>query len=309
MRARAVRAARARSSGATPASPPRWTPPTSTRCSSMRPASSATWSAHERAGGPAEGRGSPRTARPGLGRRPPHMHQGNYKSFGDTKFIPGLSQGATTLDAILAATQPLRSAADEATLAALWAGVRGPAFSLSPRERQLGLGASQGISTYFSYNCTDADAQIAQRFLIANGTLRPKGAEPAASDEAVSCATVHGPRAPNVIGTHRGPRRRRPEPVQHAPVQRRVRAQARVRGPARVRGHQRRQRPDRTTAAHVRVRRRFVHRHSRRPRTLYGAGRRGPGGRDPTRCERLSTVHAAAVRAAPPPGVRGTGRG
>ena len=107
-------------------------------------------------------------------------NMGNYKSFGDTKFVPALSQGAATVDAILAATHALRDASANAgrTLADLWAAVREPMFSLTPRERQLALGADQGVSTYFSYNCTDADAQLAQRFLTAHGA-RPRSAPPA----------------------------------------------------------------------------------------------------------------------------------
>jgi dipeptidyl-peptidase III len=98
-------------------------------------------------------------------------NMGNYKSFGDTKLVPALSGGAATVDAILVATRGLRSTdADNAALHTLWASVRAPMFSLSPRERQLALGADQGITTYFSYDCTDVDAQLAQRFLVAHGT-------------------------------------------------------------------------------------------------------------------------------------------
>ena len=38
-------------------------------------------------------------------------------------------------------------------------------YSLPPRQRQLGLGHANGISTYFSANCEEEDAAIAARFL------------------------------------------------------------------------------------------------------------------------------------------------
>lgn len=38
-------------------------------------------------------------------------------------------------------------------------------YSLPPRQRQIGLGAANGISTYFSANCEEEDATIAGRFL------------------------------------------------------------------------------------------------------------------------------------------------
>ena len=97
-------------------------------------------------------------------------NMGNYKSFGDTKIVPVLSDGAATVDAIVTATQGLRTPSANEDVAKLWTHLRTALFSLSPRERQLGLGASKGISTYFSYNCTESDAQLAQRFLNALGT-------------------------------------------------------------------------------------------------------------------------------------------
>ena len=46
----------------------------------------------------------------------------------------------------------------------LWASVGEAMYSLTPRETQLGLG-EEGITTYFSSNCTLADASIAKQFL------------------------------------------------------------------------------------------------------------------------------------------------
>ena len=83
---------------------------------------------------------------------------GNYKSFGDTKFIPALP--AHRFQLFLAA-----SAAPAAKVDALWQAVSARMYSLPPRQRQLGLGESKGISTYFSSNCEPDDADICGRFL------------------------------------------------------------------------------------------------------------------------------------------------
>jgi len=83
---------------------------------------------------------------------------GNYKSFGDTKFVPACP--ADKFRRFLEA-----SAADTAKVQGLWQQVAPRLYSLPPRQRQLGLGASNGISTYFSANCGEDDAAIAGRFL------------------------------------------------------------------------------------------------------------------------------------------------
>lgn len=46
----------------------------------------------------------------------------------------------------------------------LWTSVGDIMYSLTARESQLGLG-SEGITTYFSSNCTLDDAAIAKQFL------------------------------------------------------------------------------------------------------------------------------------------------
>jgi len=87
---------------------------------------------------------------------------GNYKSFGDTKFVPELS--ADRFQILLTA-----GAADAAKVAKLWAEVSERMYSLAPRQRQMGLGAANGISTYFSANCEEEDAAVAGRFLDSVG--------------------------------------------------------------------------------------------------------------------------------------------
>ena len=85
-------------------------------------------------------------------------NMGNYKSFGDTKFVPALA--AKRFKLLLSAGQ-----ADAAAFSRLWAACADRMYSLPPRQRQMGLGSAAGISTYFSANCTEEDAAVASRFL------------------------------------------------------------------------------------------------------------------------------------------------
>lgn len=83
---------------------------------------------------------------------------GNYKSFGDTKFVPAAPPHRFRL--FLSS-----SGADAGALERLWQSCATRMYSLAPRQRQLGLGATKGISTYFSANCDEGDADLAGRFL------------------------------------------------------------------------------------------------------------------------------------------------
>ena len=87
---------------------------------------------------------------------------GNYKSFGDQKFVPALPPSRFRI--FLSA-----SAADAAKVDSLWNKCVARMYSLPSRQRQLGLGAAKGISTYFSANCEEADADLAGRFLESLG--------------------------------------------------------------------------------------------------------------------------------------------
>mmetsp|Transcript_30562 Transcript_30562/g.99812 ORF Transcript_30562/g.99812 Transcript_30562/m.99812 type:complete len:721 (-) Transcript_30562:166-2328(-) len=89
---------------------------------------------------------------------------GNYRAFGDTKILPDLDEA----DFVRLVKLSAAYAADSSTMDSLLAGAA-PAFSDAPRSLQLGLGADNGVSTYFSANCTTEDAELAQRFLDANG--------------------------------------------------------------------------------------------------------------------------------------------
>eukprot|EP00592_Proboscia_alata_P014963 CAMPEP_0194395418 /NCGR_PEP_ID=MMETSP0174-20130528/124414_1 /TAXON_ID=216777 /ORGANISM="Proboscia alata, Strain PI-D3" /LENGTH=868 /DNA_ID=CAMNT_0039191355 /DNA_START=112 /DNA_END=2719 /DNA_ORIENTATION=+ len=89
---------------------------------------------------------------------------GNYKSFGDTKFVPVLSPAWFRLFLVSGLPSTNTQTSKLQTFDELWDGCVDRMYSLPPRHRQLGLG-SKGISTYFSSNCGPDDADIAARFL------------------------------------------------------------------------------------------------------------------------------------------------
>ncbi|KAF7662537.1 hypothetical protein LDENG_00233610 [Lucifuga dentata] len=89
-----------------------------------------------------------------------YANMGNYKSFGDTKFIPNLSKDK--LKALVWASQAFQDEPSE--MEALWDSCSCLLYSLEDRQKQLGLG-DKGITTYFSGNCCLDDAELAQKFL------------------------------------------------------------------------------------------------------------------------------------------------
>ncbi|XP_053298335.1 dipeptidyl peptidase 3 [Pleuronectes platessa] len=89
-----------------------------------------------------------------------YANMGNYKSFGDTKFIPNLPKDK--LKALVKASQAFQEQPTE--MEALWNSCSCLLYSLEDRQKQLGLG-DKGITTYFSGNCCLEDAELAQRFL------------------------------------------------------------------------------------------------------------------------------------------------
>ena len=89
-------------------------------------------------------------------------NMGNYKSFGDTKIVPGLP--AERMWLLLS-----QSTAPTEKLESLFAECCARMYSLPPRQRQIGLGEAKGVSSYFSSNCEEHDADIAGRFLESKG--------------------------------------------------------------------------------------------------------------------------------------------
>lgn len=80
---------------------------------------------------------------------------GNYKGFGDSKILPGLD--AIKFELIVKASKGYQQ--KQAEVEHLWSQVNIPIFSLTDENKQLGL-KGEGITTYFSSNCTKADADL-----------------------------------------------------------------------------------------------------------------------------------------------------
>ncbi|XP_069750155.1 dipeptidyl peptidase 3 [Narcine bancroftii] len=93
-----------------------------------------------------------------------YCNMGNYKSFGDTKFVPNLPQ--EKLKELVWQSRAFEKNPEE--MERLWQACGNLMFSLDNRQKQLGLG-TKGITTYFSGNCDLKDAELAQRFLDFKG--------------------------------------------------------------------------------------------------------------------------------------------
>ena len=86
-------------------------------------------------------------------------NMGNYKGFGDSKFVPNLTVEA--LDTLVKASEAYK--ADHGVVGGLWEEVKGPMYSLNDQEKQLGLG-KKGITKYFTPNCDLEDSELVNRF-------------------------------------------------------------------------------------------------------------------------------------------------
>lgn len=93
-----------------------------------------------------------------------YSNMGNYKSFGDTKFVPNLPQ--EKLKELVWQSKAFEKNPDE--MERLWQVCGDRMFSLEDRQKQLGLGA-KGTTAYFSGNCDLKDAELAQKFLDFKG--------------------------------------------------------------------------------------------------------------------------------------------
>lgn len=87
-------------------------------------------------------------------------NMGNYKGFGDTKFIPGIPK--EKFMRLVMSTDAYRD--EPQLIEKLMEVCSEPAYSLTEKNKQLGLG-DDGISSYFSDNCVKSDAQLIQKFL------------------------------------------------------------------------------------------------------------------------------------------------
>ena len=87
-------------------------------------------------------------------------NMGNYKGFGNSKFVPNMEE--ERMELLVKSSQAYKSSPEK--MEALWQSVKGPMFSLSDREKQLGLG-EKGITKYFTPNCGLDDSQIVNQFM------------------------------------------------------------------------------------------------------------------------------------------------
>ncbi|XP_037073311.1 dipeptidyl peptidase 3-like [Pollicipes pollicipes] len=93
-----------------------------------------------------------------------YSDMGNYRDFGDTKKVPGLAQ--EKLAALIRASRAYEQ--DSKTLERLLDGCLARLYVLNDNVAQLGLG-DKGITTYFSANCTDEDAEKAKEYMKHKG--------------------------------------------------------------------------------------------------------------------------------------------
>jgi len=88
-----------------------------------------------------------------------YANMGNYMGFGDTKIVPDMLP--ENFESIVKGSKAWSE--DEGNMQKIWSSVKGPMFSLDDREKQLGLG-SKGVTTYFTPNCNQDDADLVGRF-------------------------------------------------------------------------------------------------------------------------------------------------
>jgi len=88
-----------------------------------------------------------------------YSNMGNYKSFGDTKIVPGLTKENFWI--IVKCSDAYEG--NKAWFDELWEKCSDDMYSLKPRRRELGIG--EGVSTYYSSNISKADISLVQDFM------------------------------------------------------------------------------------------------------------------------------------------------
>ncbi|XP_078035703.1 dipeptidyl peptidase 3 [Augochlora pura] len=85
---------------------------------------------------------------------------GNYKSFGDSKIIPNLPK--EKFGTIVKASQAYKD--DSTSIEDIWNKIQDVTYGLGGNLKSLGLG-NKGVTTYFSANCTNEDAELVNKFM------------------------------------------------------------------------------------------------------------------------------------------------
>ncbi|KAK8762893.1 hypothetical protein V5799_034501 [Amblyomma americanum] len=93
-----------------------------------------------------------------------YSNMGNYKGFGDNKFIPAVAKDK--LEKLLRLSKAWQ--ADPAALEHIWSEVSDPLYSLRDSEKHLGF-PPKATTTYFSKNCTEKDAELVSTFMKQKG--------------------------------------------------------------------------------------------------------------------------------------------
>ncbi|XP_064489550.1 dipeptidyl peptidase 3-like isoform X2 [Ornithodoros turicata] len=89
-----------------------------------------------------------------------YSNMGNYKGFGDNKFIPGLPK--EKLHKLLTQSEAWKQ--DPTKMQFLWAEAGDLLYSLKDHEKHLGF-PPKGSTTYFSKNCTEKDSELVSSVL------------------------------------------------------------------------------------------------------------------------------------------------
>lgn len=89
-----------------------------------------------------------------------YSNMGNYKSFGDTKIIPGISKDK--LKTIIWQSKAFQN--HPVLMEPLWGECNSMIYNIKPQFQELGI-EEKGISTYYSSNCTKKDVELVQEFM------------------------------------------------------------------------------------------------------------------------------------------------
>ncbi|XP_044727617.1 dipeptidyl peptidase 3 isoform X2 [Chrysoperla carnea] len=86
-------------------------------------------------------------------------NSGNYKGFGDTKFIPNLD--CSKFESLVRCSEAYRR--EPKVIQSLWDRIKVPAYKLDEKDKSLGLN-EKGVTTYFSANCSLKDAELVNKW-------------------------------------------------------------------------------------------------------------------------------------------------
>lgn len=89
---------------------------------------------------------------------------GNYKSFGDSKIIPNLPKDK--FETIIKVSKAYKN--NPKNIEEIWNKIQNIIYSIKGKLKSLGLN-EKGITTYFSANCTEKDAELVNDFMQSKG--------------------------------------------------------------------------------------------------------------------------------------------